>query len=81
VRTGTYKETDAVPPFAARGLSGCTDEETDWRRKWERLKHYGSTIGLQAAVYLGHRPWALMKEEEELLIVNSFFMLLNHKIK
>jgi hypothetical protein len=32
----------AVPPFAARGLSGCTDEETDWRRKWERLKHEDS---------------------------------------
>jgi hypothetical protein len=30
-------------PFAARGLSGCTDEETDWRRKWERLKHEDST--------------------------------------
>jgi hypothetical protein len=29
----------AVPPFALRGLSGCMDEETDWRRKWERLKH------------------------------------------
>jgi hypothetical protein len=29
----------AVPPFASRGLSGNTDEETDWRRKWERLKH------------------------------------------
>jgi hypothetical protein len=28
-----------VPPFAARGLLGNTDEETDWRRKWERLKH------------------------------------------
>jgi hypothetical protein len=39
VRTGTYKEADAVPPFAARGLSGNTDDETDWRRKWERLKH------------------------------------------
>jgi hypothetical protein len=39
VRTGTYKEADAVPPFATRGLSGNTDEETDWRRKWERLKH------------------------------------------
>jgi hypothetical protein len=38
VRTGTYKEADAVPPFAARGLSGNTDEGTDWRRKWERLK-------------------------------------------
>jgi hypothetical protein len=33
----------AVPPFAARGLSGNTDEETDWRRKWERLKHEDST--------------------------------------
>jgi hypothetical protein len=39
VRTGTYKEADAVLPFAARGLSDKTDEETDWRRKWERLKH------------------------------------------
>jgi hypothetical protein len=49
---------------AAKGLSGCTDEETDWRRKWERLKHEdsvykGSTISLQAAVHLGHMPWAL----------------------
>jgi hypothetical protein len=35
VQTGTYKEADAVPPFAASGLSG----NTDWRRKWERLKH------------------------------------------
>jgi hypothetical protein len=41
------------------------DEETDWRQKWERLKHKGSTMGLQAAVHLGHIPWALMKEEEE----------------
>jgi hypothetical protein len=39
VRTGTYKEADAVPPFAARGLSGNMDEETDWWRKWQRLKH------------------------------------------
>jgi hypothetical protein len=30
----------AVPPFAARGLSGNTDEEADWRRKWERLKKH-----------------------------------------
>jgi hypothetical protein len=33
----------AVPPFTARGLLGCTDEETDWRRKWEHLKHEDST--------------------------------------
>jgi hypothetical protein len=39
LRTGTYKEADTVPPFAARGLSGNTDEETDWQRKWEHLKH------------------------------------------
>jgi hypothetical protein len=38
VRTGTHKEADAVPPFAARGLSANTDE-TDWQRKWEHLKH------------------------------------------
>jgi hypothetical protein len=25
-------------------------------------------MGLQAAVHLGHMPWALMKEEEETLI-------------
>jgi hypothetical protein len=25
----------------------------------------GSTISLQAAVHLGHMPWALTKEEEE----------------
>jgi hypothetical protein len=43
VRTGTYKEADAVPPFAVRGLSGNTDEETDWRRKRETLKHEDST--------------------------------------
>jgi hypothetical protein len=29
----------AVLPYAARGFSGNADEETDWRRKWERLKH------------------------------------------
>jgi hypothetical protein len=57
VRTGTYKEADAVLPFAARGLSGNTDEETDWRRKWERLKHLGSTMGLQA--YVASRAYAL----------------------
>jgi hypothetical protein len=51
----------AVPPFAARGLLGNMDEETDWRRKWERLKHKGSTISLQAEVLLGHMPWALKK--------------------
>jgi hypothetical protein len=39
VRTGAYNEADAFPPFAVRSLSGNTDEETDWRRKWERLKH------------------------------------------
>jgi hypothetical protein len=55
----------AAPPFAARRLSGNTDEKTDWRRKWERLKLYGSTISLQAAVHLGRMPWALTKEEEE----------------
>jgi hypothetical protein len=33
----------AVPPFLARGLSGCTDEETDRRRNWERLKHEDGT--------------------------------------
>jgi len=31
-----------VPPFVARGLSGDTDEEADWRQKWERL----NTLGL-----------------------------------
>jgi hypothetical protein len=31
--------TQAVPPFSARGLSGNLEEETDLRRKWERLKH------------------------------------------
>jgi len=25
--------------LATRGLSGYTDEKTDWWRKWERLKH------------------------------------------
>jgi hypothetical protein len=54
----------AVPPFAARGLSGNMDEETDWRRKWERLKHYGSTIRLQAEVCLGHMTWALTKKKK-----------------
>jgi hypothetical protein len=29
----------AVPPFAARGLSGNMDEEKDWWWKQERLKH------------------------------------------
>jgi hypothetical protein len=56
VRTGTFKEADAVPLFTSRGLSGNTDEETDWQRKWERLKHEGSTMGLQVAVHLGHMP-------------------------
>jgi hypothetical protein len=51
----------AVPPFTARGLSGNTDEETDWRRRWERLKHEGSTIRLQAEVHLGHMSWAPTK--------------------
>jgi hypothetical protein len=59
----------AIPPFAARGLSGNTDEEIDWRRKWERLKHEGSTISLQAAVYLGHMPWALTKRRRRKLSV------------
>jgi hypothetical protein len=52
----------AVSPFAARGLSVNTDEETDWRRKWERLKkHWGSKISLQAEVHLGLMPWVLTK--------------------
>jgi hypothetical protein len=55
----------AVPHFAARGFSGNTDEETDWRRKWERLKHEGGTISLQAEVHLGHMPWALTKEKKK----------------
>jgi hypothetical protein len=57
----------AVPSFAARGLSGDTDEETDWRRKWERLKQSGSTISLQAVVRLGHMPWKIRQEQSNLL--------------
>jgi hypothetical protein len=55
----------AVPLFAARGLSGGTDEATDWRGKWERLKHEGSTISLQAEVHLGHIPRALMTKKKK----------------
>jgi hypothetical protein len=55
----------AVPPFAARGLLDNTDEQTDWWRKWERLKHLGSTISLQAEVYMGHMPWALTKRKKK----------------
>jgi hypothetical protein len=28
-------------------------------------------MGLQAAVHLGHMPWALTKEEEEEELINS----------
>jgi hypothetical protein len=28
-------------------------------------RYKGSTISLQAAVHLGHMPWAVKKEEEE----------------
>jgi hypothetical protein len=33
-------------------------------------------MGLQAAVHLGHMPWALTKEEEKEIIINS-----NDKVK
>ena len=29
-----------TPSFAARGLSGNTDEDADWRQRWERFEHY-----------------------------------------
>jgi len=41
----------AVPPFATRGLSGCTDEEDGMVTKVEMSKK-GSTISLLAAVHL-----------------------------
>jgi hypothetical protein len=28
-------------------------------------------MGLQAAVHLGHMPWALTKEEEEVIIIRE----------
>jgi hypothetical protein len=56
-----------VPHFAARGLSGSTDEETEWQRNVGTSKilarFRGSTISLQAAVHLGHRPRALMTKK------------------
>jgi hypothetical protein len=56
-----------VPPFAARGLSGSTDEATDWQRNVGTSKilarYKGSTISLQAAVHLGNMPRALMKKQ------------------
>jgi hypothetical protein len=56
-----------VPPFAARGLSGGTDEATDWQRNVGTSKilvrYKGSTISLQAAVHLGHMPRALMTKK------------------
>jgi hypothetical protein len=56
-----------VPLFAARGLSGGTDEATDWQRNVGTSKilawYKGSTISLQAAVHLGHMPWALMTKK------------------
>jgi hypothetical protein len=61
--------TQTVPPFAARGLLGSTDEATDWQRNVgtsEILALYkGSTISLQAAVRLGHRPQALMTKKKK----------------
>jgi hypothetical protein len=58
-----------VPPFAARGLSGGTDEATDWQRNVGISKilaqYKGSTISLQAAVHLGHMPRALMTKKND----------------
>jgi hypothetical protein len=60
-----------VPPFAARGLSGSTDEATDW--EWNvgtskiQARYKGSTISLQAAVHLGHRPRALKTKKLRVL--------------
>jgi hypothetical protein len=39
--------------LAARGLSGCTDEETDWRQKCERLKHEDTGCSASGAYALG----------------------------
>jgi hypothetical protein len=57
-----------VQPFAARGLSGSTDEGTDWQRNVGTSKtlarYKGSTISLQAAVHVGHMPRVLMTKKK-----------------
>jgi hypothetical protein len=45
------------------------DEATDWQRNVGTSKilprYKGSTISLQAAVHLGHMPWALMTKKKK----------------
>jgi hypothetical protein len=51
------------------GLSGGTDEATEWQRNVGTSKilarYKGSTISLQAAVHLGHMPRALTKKKKK----------------
>ena len=49
----------AVPPFATRGLSGCTDEDGLVAKVGMSKK--GSTISLQAAVRLDRMLQAQLK--------------------
>jgi hypothetical protein len=64
-----------VPTFAARGLSGGTDEATDRQRNVGTSKilarYKGSTISLQAAVHLGHMPRALMTKKKKRGVISQ----------
>ena len=76
-----------VPPFAARGLSGNTDEKADWRKKWERLELLGGLhnkplgCGASGAYALG--PDEKKKEEQMHYLLTwfkSFKFTLKYKI-
>ena len=57
-----------VPPFTARGLSGNTDEEADWRQRWERLKLLGlhnKSIGCGASGAYALGPWWWKKKNTQ----------------
>jgi hypothetical protein len=58
----------AIPPFATRGLSDCTDEEDGLVVKVGTSKK-GSTISLLAAVHLEHAPGPVEKEEKRSRVI------------
>jgi hypothetical protein len=67
-----------VLPFAARGVSGSTDEATDWQRNVGTSKiparYKVSTISLWVAVHLGYMPQALMMKKKGLFdLWTSYF--------
>ena len=64
----------AVPPFATRDLSGCTDKEDRLVAKvgTSKKKKRGSTISLLAAVRMEHMLQAQLKRRRMELTASCF---------